>query len=150
MREDIPLLGRWIARAFQQYWRVARGLHLFAEACVLDKGGRVLMIENENGGSWELPAGRVLKDETLETALRRILRDASGIEVNGKPELAFFYACREDHQTGVFTVRNWREVSSTNFREKRFFSPDSLPPGTAPGIAERIRRCLEHRTTSEV
>jgi len=125
-------------------------LHLFAEACVLDETGRVLMIGNENGGSWELPIGRVRKNETLEMAVRRLLRDASGIEVNGKPELAFFYACRKDRQTGVFTVRSWRKVSSDNSGEMRFFSPDSLPPGTVPGIAERIRRCLEDRTKSEV
>ncbi len=150
MQEDIPLLGRWIARAIQKYWRVVRGLHLTVEACVIDEAGRILMILNENGGSWELPQGIVHKSETLEAALRRVLHDIAGIEVNAKPELAFFYARGKDRQTGLCLVRHWRRLSASSSRGMSFFPAGALPAGAPPQAAERIRRSLEDRTNSEV
>lgn len=149
MREDIPLLSRWIARAFQKYWRVVRGLILSVETCVFDEAGRTLMVQNESGGTWELPAGLVLKGENLEMALRRILRDLAGIEVNGKPELSFFHAGGKNRQTGVYLVRHWRSVTTPG-REIGFFPLQSLPPEIAPHTAERIRRSLKDRTAPEV
>ncbi|MFA5955780.1 NUDIX domain-containing protein [Hyphomicrobium sp.] len=150
MREDIPLVGRWIARAFQKYWRVVRGLRLAVDACVVDEAGRILMVRNESGGSWELPGGAVQKDENLETGLRRVLRSAAGIEVNGKPELSFFYAPDKSGQTGVYVVRHWRPHPGPAPRKTSFFHTARLPSGICPLAAERIRRSLRDRTASEV
>lgn len=150
MKEDIPLLGRWITRVFQTYWRVARGLNLSVEACVVDEAGRALMVQNESGSTWELPTGSVHKSENLETALRRVLREVAGIEVNGKPDLSFFYAREKNRQTGVYLVRHWRSVTVPTARDRRFFPLRSLPPGTGTQTAERIRRSVEDRMAPEV
>lgn len=150
LREDIPLLGRWIARAFQRYWRIARGLHLSVEACVIDEADRILMIVDESGGTWELPAGTVRSGETAEFAMRRVLRVEADTEVNGHPELAFFYATGRNGQTAVFAVRHWRPLSAAPGGRIRFFPADGLPAGVSTATGERIRRCLGHRTKSEV
>ncbi|WP_409562553.1 NUDIX domain-containing protein [Hyphomicrobium sp. MC8b] len=150
MKEDIPLLGRWIARVFQKYWRVARGLNLSVEACVIDEAGRTLMVQNESGSTWELPVGLVHNSENLEAALRRVLREVAGIEVNGQPDLSFFYARGKNEQTGVYLVRRWRRVTALSTREVGFFPIESLPPDTGAQTAERIRRSLEDRMAPEV
>lgn len=150
LRNDIPLPARWMARAFQKYWRVVRGLRLSVEACVIDAAGRPLMVRNENGGTWELPAGIVQNSEDLEMALRRVLREMAGIEVNGKPELSFFHADARNAQTGLYLVRDWRQPAAPVSPEARFFPLSALPQDINPEVAERIRRSVEDRTASEV
>ena len=150
MIEDLPVPGRWIVRAFQNYWRTVRGMHLFVAACVIDEAGSALMVQNESGGTWELPQGIVRKDENLEMALRRMLRATAGIEVNAEPELSFFYARSKSEQTGLYRVGDWKRSNAFAERETRFFPPAALPADIDPGTAERIRRCVRHRTTSEV
>jgi ADP-ribose pyrophosphatase YjhB (NUDIX family) len=149
LKEDIFLLGPLIARAFQRYWRLARGLKLSAEACVIDEADRALMVRDGANG-WSLPKSPVHKGETLETALRRLLRDIVGIEVNSKPELSCFYADGNDRQTGLYVVRHWQRLSARTSPEIGFFALDSLREATAPKMAERIRRSTEGRTISGV
>jgi ADP-ribose pyrophosphatase YjhB (NUDIX family) len=150
LREDIPLLGRWIARAFQQYWRVARGYLVSVEACVIDEAGNALMVRNENGANWNLPGGRVRQGEDFETALRRTLAEIAGIDVNDDPELIFFYAVGEREQRGVYLVRNWRQSQLRAAGEMRFSSLESLPAGVDPEVSARIRRLVEGRTIPQV
>ncbi|SFV27959.1 ADP-ribose pyrophosphatase YjhB, NUDIX family [Hyphomicrobium facile] len=167
MREDRFLLGPLVARAFQQYWRFTRGIYLSVEACVIDDAGRTLMVRQDENGGWNLPATTAQNGETLETAVRRGLRDIAGIEVNAKPELRGFYAGIRDRrtgqisprgergQTGLYVVRDWRRLSipntpATSTPATSFFPLGSLPAGLPPMTAERIRRSHEGRTISQV
>ncbi len=150
MREDIFLLGPLTRIAFQRFWRLTRGLRLAVEACVVDEAGRTLMLRSGENNGWSLPKGTVHKDETLELALRRVLRDTAAIEVNSKPELFCFYAEGGDWQTGLYVVRDWRRRSSPASPEIDFFGLGSLPPGATPEAVERIRRSTKGRTISEV
>ena len=172
MREDRFLLGPLVARAFQQYWRFTRGLYLSVEACVIDDAGRTLLVRQDENGGWSLPATTTRNGETLETAVRRGLRDIAGIEVNAKPELRGFYAGNRDRRTGqisprgergqtaLYVVRDWRRLSipstpaastpATSAPATSFFPLDSLPAGLPPMTAERIRRSHEGRTISQV
>jgi ADP-ribose pyrophosphatase YjhB (NUDIX family) len=150
LREDIFLLGPLAACVFQRYWRMTRGLRLAVEACVIDEAGRALMVRDGASSGWRLPKGAVHKGEALGAALRRVLQDLAGIEVNSKPELSCFYAEGPDQQTGIFVVRDWQHLSSPASPEISFFGLGSLPPDAAPEVAERIRLSAEGRTISEV
>jgi ADP-ribose pyrophosphatase YjhB (NUDIX family) len=150
LREDIFLLGPLARIAFQRFWRLRRGLHLAVEGCVVDEVGKILLLRDGESNGWSLPKGIVRKDETLELALKRMLRDIAAIEVNSKPELSGFYAEGRDWQTGLYVVRDWRRLSSPASPEMDFFGPASLPLGTTPEAAGRIRRSAEGRTISEV
>ncbi len=132
LKEDIFLIGPLVARAFQRYWRLTRGLRLAVEACVIDEVDRTLMVRNGDDGGWSLPRAIVHQGETLEIALRRMLRDIADIEVNPKPELSRFYAEGKDRQTGLYVVRHWRRHSGPISSEIGFFGPDSLPVDVAP------------------
>lgn len=149
MREDRPLIGVFVARAFQQYWRLTRGMYLDVEACVIDEAGRILMVRKEAGGAWRLPTSTVRNGENLETALRRLMRDVTGVEVNSKPELRGFYTGSPGRQTGIYVVRNWRRLSAPTTFETSFFAPDSLPAGITKSVTERISRLVEGRTISQ-
>jgi ADP-ribose pyrophosphatase YjhB (NUDIX family) len=150
LREDIPLLGRWVASAFQRYWRVVRGFCLSVEACVIDEAGHALMIRNENSANWNLPRGTVLKGENIEMALRRTLEDAAGVEANQQPEVMFFYSAGQSEQRGVYLVRHWRGPRVRRHRETLFFPLDALPANIDPEVCVRIRRLVEGRTISQV
>lgn len=149
LREDRFFLGRLVARAFQQFWRLTRGMYLDVEACVIDEADRILMVRKEAGGTWSLPASTVRNGENLETALRRLMRDVAGIEVNSKPELRGFYTESSDRQTGIYIVRNWQQLSAPATFETRFFAPASLPAGVTKPATERISRLVEGRTISQ-
>ncbi|MBN9248251.1 MAG: NUDIX domain-containing protein [Hyphomicrobium sp.] len=142
-------MGRLVARAFQQYWRLTRGGYLDVEACVIDEADRVLMMRKEAGGPWSLPASTVRNGENLETALRRLMRDVAGIEVNSRPELRGFYTESPDRQTGLYVVRNWQQLSAPANLETSFFAPAALPAGVTKPATERISRLVEGRTISE-
>jgi ADP-ribose pyrophosphatase YjhB (NUDIX family) len=150
LKENIPLPGRLLARTFQRYWRLMRGLRLAVEVCVIDEAGRTLMVRDGSTDGWRLPKGTVRNGEALEMAARRVLRDLAGIEVNSKPELSCFYVEGNDRQTGLYVVRHWQRLFARNSSEIDFFGPSSLPPGATPEAAERIRRLAEARTISEV
>jgi ADP-ribose pyrophosphatase YjhB (NUDIX family) len=150
LKEDIPLLGRLVVRAFQRYWRLVRSLNLSVEGCVVEEAGCVLMVRAESGGNWVLPRGNVRANENLESALRRVLRDAAGVEVNGRPQLSFFHASGQNGQTGFYLVRNWRPLPAWDGEARRFFPAKDLPDGTAGQQAERISRLLQDRTISQV
>lgn len=153
MREDRFLLGPLVARAFQQYWRFTRGVYLSVEACVIDDAGRTLLVRQDESGGWSLPGTTTRNGETLETAVRRGLRDIAGIEVNTKPELRGFYSGSRDRrtvQTGLYVVRDWRRLSIPGTPATSFFPLASLPAGLPPVTAERIRRSHEGRTISQV
>jgi ADP-ribose pyrophosphatase YjhB (NUDIX family) len=150
LREDIFLLGPLVARVFQRYWRMTRGLRLAVEACIIDEAGRALMVRDGASSGWRLPKGAVHKGETLEAALRRVLRDIASIEVNSKPELSCFYAEGQNQQTAIYAVRDWQHLSSPASSEISFFELGSLPPDAAPDAVERIGRSAEGRTIFEV
>ncbi|HET6390027.1 NUDIX domain-containing protein [Hyphomicrobium sp.] len=154
LREDRFLLGYVVTRAFQQFWRATRGLFLDVEACVLDEANRILLVRHDAGGPWHLPSTAVRDGESLEMALRRLLRDLDGIEVNSRPELRGFSSEGCNRQMGLYVVRNWQRLSTggkardmaNGTREARFFPLDALPAHVIKRAAERISRLSEART----
>jgi ADP-ribose pyrophosphatase YjhB (NUDIX family) len=104
------------------------------------------MVRDGVSGGWRLPATDVQKGETLEMALRRVLRHELGMEFSVKPELRGFYAA-EARQTGLYVLRVWQRLSAP---ETSFFEVGSLPAAVPKMMAERIRRLAEGRTISEV
>jgi ADP-ribose pyrophosphatase YjhB (NUDIX family) len=146
-------LRRLVTRGLQGFWRFARGLKLGAEACVVKGDNQVLLVKAGQGGRWSLPLGIVRQGETLEGAMRGLLRDDFGIEVTSKPQLIGIYA--EDRhepsdQTGLFVVRQWRQVRSPTAGDFAYFSLDELPKDIGPRTAARIRKALKGSTRSEV
>lgn len=66
--------------------------HLIVSALVR-RDGRILLVHEIGPGdpepTWMLPGGRVERDESVVEALRRELREETGLELAGEPPLAF-------------------------------------------------------------
>lgn len=152
-RGSALLFARPIVRSFQYYWRLSRGFRLVVEACVLDDAGHVLLITPNEGQDWQLPGGTVLKGETADRALRRVLRDACGIEAVSRPTLFWIYAeagRTPPQHTGLFIVRQWRLTAHSLPPGAAFFALDALPEGMPPETVARIRQALEGRTPADL
>lgn len=71
-----------------------------AVAAVVVSGGHLLLVERGRppaAGKWSVPGGRVEAGETLEEALRREVREETGVEVEPGQLLGFVERAAEGH-----------------------------------------------------
>jgi 8-oxo-dGTP pyrophosphatase MutT (NUDIX family) len=141
-----------LRRIFHLYWRFARGMTLGVRGVVLDREGRVFLVEHSYVSGWHLPGGGVEVGESFGEALRRELLEEGRIEVRGQPALhgVFFnsHVSRRDH-VAVYVVRDFsqdrlpepnREIVACGF-----FEAAALPAETTEGTRLRIAEVLESK-----
>jgi len=141
----------------QSYWRLTRSLTIGAQGCVIDPDGRFLLIRHTYRPGWHFPGGGVEKNETIETALARELREEAGIELAGRPQLFAIYAnfryFPSDH-IALFIITEWRQPvpPKPNFEiaDHGFFSPEGLPEDTHPSTRARIAEIKNAAPISEL
>ncbi len=132
-------------------WALAtRGRTLGVRALALDAGGRVLLVRHTYTAGWHLPGGGVDVGESVGAAAVRELREETGVEPLGKPELFGLYLQRivpgRDH-IALYVVRSVRPgVAVSNddeIAEVRWVSCDNLPADATPGTRARIAEVLD-------
>ena len=151
------LLNRMITRTLQRYWRLSRGLTVGAQGCVLDAGNRVLLVRHTYRPGWHFPGGGVERNESVESALIRELREEAGIVVDGRPLLFGLYdnnsAFPGDH-IALYVIRTWRQPSrpppNREIAEQRFFDSRSLPEDVNTATQRRIREVLASSAPTEL
>ena len=149
---------RLVGPAARLYWRVTRPLTAGVRALVRDGEGRVLLVRHTYLPGWYLPGGGVDRSETMHEAVRRELKEETGIILRGRAELLGLYAnfreFKSDH-VALFGVESdaWERGSwqpDAEIAEWNFFAPDSLPEGVSPGTQRRIVEILEGREPDEL
>jgi len=138
------VLLRVAASARRLVWRAFGPRTVGIRGLVVDAEGRVLLVRHTYGPpAWHLPGGGVKRRESLLDALRRELREETGVEVDGLPALLGTYSNlgegKSDH-VSVFVVVGWtRHIgSSSEIAAAEFFAPDRLPDATSPGTRRRV------------
>src|SRR5665213_1572121 len=139
-----------LRQMFHLYWRFARGMTLGVRAVVVDRDGRVFLVQHSYVSGWHLPGGGVETGETFGDALRRELLEEGQIEVVGEPALhgLFFnrHVSRRDH-VAVYVVRNLRQDGLPEPNREivacGFFDPAALPAETTDGTRLRISEVLD-------
>lgn len=132
--------------------RKAIPCYTIAIGVIYDRHGRVLIDKRKPegllGGLWEFPGGKKEPGESLETALRREVREELGIRVQVKQRLAVV-----DHAYSHFRVRlhvfECRHVAGTprciTCSDVRWVVPESLKRYAFPAANHRIIRTLHER-----
>src|SRR5437667_1224434 len=106
--------------------------------------GRVLLARRDNIDWWNLPGGGMELGETVDEAIRREVREETGLEVEveylvgvyskpQKQEVVLTFRCRV--VGGVLT-------ETEESRECRYFAPSSLPRNTLPKHRQRVEDAL--------
>jgi ADP-ribose pyrophosphatase YjhB (NUDIX family) len=148
---------RLLAKPFQLYWKISRGLTLGAQGVVIDPQNRVLLIRHTYRPGWHFPGGGVEKNETVMTALVRELDEEAGVICNGTPELFGLYANARyfpgDH-IALFVVKDWTQPRvpppNREIAQQSFFALDALPPEIHPPSRARLGEIFHGHPRSEL
>lgn len=118
-------------------------------AVIADDDGRILFVKRRDDGSWVMPAGGLELDEAPFDALRREVREETGLEVRSASLMAVYsfsgvnaYGNEAHRLSFVFRVEEWSGALSRTTDETvdaRFFDPDAvdgLPPVYRQTVAD--------------
>jgi ADP-ribose pyrophosphatase YjhB (NUDIX family) len=142
-------LARLLSYVLHAYFVWVRGLTLGVRAIVRAEGNRFLLVRHTYTAGWHFPGGGVERGETAEWALRRELRDETGLELVGSPVLHGVFLNRSvndrDHvlaycceAEGVLPEKS----VSIEIAEVGYFDLDNLPDPTDPGTVRRMREIV--------
>lgn len=124
--------------------KTAPGIKVAVDAIVFGysrtEGVSVLLIQRKYPpfkNSWAIPGGFVLTDESLEEAVRRELKEETGIEVNYLEQLYTFGQPKRDPRQRIISVSYFALVKSSLFQQlaastdaenAQWFRIKELPP----------------------
>jgi 8-oxo-dGTP diphosphatase len=138
---------RFVRRA--GVWLTQPRFAVTAGAVVSDEGGRVLLLRHvlRKGSGWGVPGGFLTAGEQPEEAVRRELREETGLELDAV-ELAFVRSLAHVRQVEVI-FRCRMRAAALDALEKSFeidraewFARDALPPGLSADQRRLIERAL--------
>jgi ADP-ribose pyrophosphatase YjhB (NUDIX family) len=123
-------------------WRLTRPITVGVRLLVLN-GDDVLLIRHTYQPGWFMPGGGLKRNETLEEAARRELREETGLGAATMELAGLFTNVAEgktDHVVVFRAVASGSPASdSPEIAECRWFPRSALPEGTGSGT----RRCIE-------
>jgi len=138
---------RFVKRA--GVWLTQPRFSVTAGAVVSDERGRVLLLRHvlRGGSGWGMPGGFLKAAEQPEEAVRRELREETGLELDSV-ELAFVRTLAQVHQVEIIFRCRMRAAALEGL-EKGFeidraewFARDALPPGLGADQRRLIERAL--------
>jgi ADP-ribose pyrophosphatase YjhB (NUDIX family) len=105
---------------------------------------RVLLAHRRDIDWWNLPGGGMELDETVEEAMRREVREETGLDVMVERLIGVY--SKPQKQEVVLTFRcsvvGGTLSATEESRECCFFSPDALPQNTLPKHRQRVEDAL--------
>ena len=113
-------------------------------ALIFDEDQRVLLAYRRDIDWWNLPGGGMEHGETVEEALRREVREETGLEVEVECLVGVYSKPQKQEVVLTFRCRvTGGELTATEeSRECRYFAPDDLPLNTLPKHRQRVEDAL--------
>ena len=155
MNEGGSLIGKLRSKLLHLFFRASRGLTIGVRAVVRSKEGKFLLVRHTYTPGWHFPGGGVEPGETIEHALEKELREETGLELRGEPNLhgVFFnrHVSKHDHVL-VYLCEVAGEIPSSppspEIAEIAFYSLDQLPESVDQGSERRLREIIEGQEPS--
>jgi ADP-ribose pyrophosphatase YjhB (NUDIX family) len=138
---------RFVKRA--GVWLTQPRFAVTAGAVVSDEDGRVLLLRHvlRRGSGWGVPGGFLIKGEQPEEAVRRELREETGLELDSV-ELAFVRSLAHVRQIEVIFRCRMRAAALEGLQKSfeidhaEWFARDALPRGLSADQRRLIERAL--------
>jgi ADP-ribose pyrophosphatase YjhB (NUDIX family) len=138
---------RFVRRA--GVWLVQPRFSVTAGAVVHDERGRVLLLRHtlRRGRGWGIPGGFLARGEQAEDAIRREVREETGLELD-TVELAFTRTLGHVNQVEIIFRSSMRAAEVGRLKENfeiegaGWFAPDALPREVGEDQRRLIRRAL--------
>ena len=135
---------RWGVRLTEPRFNVTAG------AVVIDERGRVLLLKHvfRPGSGWGIPGGFLEKGEQPDEAIRRELREETGLELE-TAEILFARTLKTSGRVEIIyrcRPRPLERAAPRTFEIKsiEWFAPDSLPAELSKDQRWIIRRALDN------
>lgn len=115
--------------------------------CIIEHGGKYLFVRNTYGsGDWAFPGGGVKRNESVEGAVRREVREELGIELDNLKHLGI---CKNNAEYKKDTIDVFSaSTDNANFKrniweisEVQWFEKNNLPP-VMSSVTQRIIQFL--------
>jgi ADP-ribose pyrophosphatase YjhB (NUDIX family) len=131
-------------------WLTQARFTVTAGAVVLDGAGRVLLLQHtfRKGSGWGIPGGFIERGEQPEEAIRRELREETGVEIDGVRLIAA-RTLKRPRQVELLYVAHVRDGArpravSVEIKRAEWFTPDALPRELTKDQRRLIARALEN------
>ena len=139
----LPIMMNLLLRMRRFYWWLFRPQTRGVRAIIVNTDGNVLLVRHSYGRGWYLPGGRVKKGEGDQAALRREIREETGIRFDAAAKLLGTYLNEQEYKRDtilVFVIESFQIDQSSDFEieERKFFLPSQLPESVSPGTRRRI------------
>ena len=140
------LLGMAMTGAFRirrAVWFVTRPKTFGVQAIALTPDGAVVLVRHRYVRGWHLPAGGRKRDEAVEPAILRELREEIGLHDHGAVQYLRDYEHRPSFKRDTMALLLIRDIAFTPPRtleiaEVRTFSRDALPEALGDGSRARL------------
>src|SRR5262249_9981196 len=113
-------------------------------ALIFDDEGRILLGHRRDIDWWNLPGGGMEAGETVDEALRREVREETGLEAEVEQLVGVYTKPQKQEVVLTFRCRviGGKLQATEENRENRYFAPDALPSNTPPKHRQRIEDAL--------
>jgi 8-oxo-dGTP diphosphatase len=119
-------------------------------ALIFDDAGRVLLARRRDIDWWNLPGGGMEAGETVDEAIRREVREETGLEVAVERLVGVYSKPQKQEVVLTFRCRvtGGALMATAESRECRYFPPEALPVNTLPKHRQRIEDALLNRESA--
>src|SRR5215467_10688902 len=113
-------------------------------ALIFNHERQILLGHRRDIDWWNLPGGGMEAGETVDEALRREVREETGLEAEVEQLVGVYSKPQKQEVVLTFRCRviGGKLQATEENRENRYFAPDALPSNTLPKHRQRIEDAL--------